>query len=62
MMNVGSGVVGDIVVGRIRQVIPHHALMVAIPGGIGRVDITDVSDHYQDCPLEAVKGQDGFVK
>ena len=38
--------------------------MVSIPGGVGRVDITDLSDHYQDCPLDmyTVKGQDGSVK
>ena len=54
--------VGDMVVGKIRQVIPHHALMVAIPGGVGRVDITDVTDHYCDNPLETVKEPDGFVK
>ena len=50
------------VVGKIRQVIPHYALMVAIPGGVGRVDITDVTDHYYDNPLETVKESDGFVK
>ena len=54
--------VGDMVVGKIRQVIPHYALMVAIPGGVGRVDITDVTDHYYDNPLETVKESDGFVK
>ena len=39
-------------IGRIKKVVEHEALLVELPGGQGgRVAMIDVSDHYLDNPL-----------
>ena len=39
----------------IKEAVPDHALLLTTPHGMGRVDITDISDHYADNPLEELK-------
>ena len=45
----------------VKEVLADQALLVTTPLGVGRVDITDISDHYVDNPFEAVKKRK-FVK
>ena len=45
-------VVGKVVLGQVKRVFAHEGLQVALPGYTGRVDITDISDHYTDSPLK----------
>ena len=58
---IGSPSKGDIVPAQIREVVPDHALLLTTPHGMGRVDITDILDHYTDNPLEGLK-KNTFVK
>ena len=44
-------VVGGMVLGCVRRVLAHEGLLVTLPGYTGRVDITDISDHYTSNPL-----------
>ena len=37
-------------------------LILAIPTGFGRVDITDISDHYLEEALVRSIGDDGFTR
>ena len=43
--------VGEVVAGQVKKVLPHEGLLISLPGHTGRVDITDISDHYTDNPL-----------
>ena len=54
-------VVGKVVVGQVKKVLPHEGLLVCLPGHTGRVDITDVSDHFTDHPLSGFR-KSQFVK
>ena len=53
--------IGDIVLGLVKQVDPDKPILLTTPYGVGRVDITDVSDLYTDNPLEVFKRKK-FVK
>ena len=46
---------GDIVTGRVKQVLPGHALLVSTPHGTGRIDITNISDTFVEDPLKQMK-------
>ena len=46
---------GDILVARTHKVLPGLGLMVTTPIGVGRVDITDISDCYQKNPFQTLK-------
>lgn len=47
--------VGNIVTCQLKQVVESsQAIVVATHFGLGRVDITDISDHYVKEPLKAV--------
>ena len=44
--------VGDVVTGQVRKIIPEECILVSIGAGLlGRVDITDTSDDYTDDPF-----------
>ena len=44
--------VGDIVTGQVRKIIPEECILVSIGAGLlGRVDVTDTSDDYTDDPF-----------
>ena len=45
-------VVGEVMLGYVRRVLAHEGLLVTLPGYTGRVDITDISDHYASNPLK----------
>lgn len=47
----GDPVVGEVVLGYVRRVLVHEGFLVTLPGYTGRVDITDISDHYTKNPL-----------
>lgn len=53
--DVGAPSEGDIVPALIKEVVADQALLLMTPHGMGRVDMTDVSDHYTDNPLEGMK-------
>lgn len=53
---------GDILPAHIKQVLANQALLVSTAHGLGRVDITDISDHYVDDPLKTVRGDDDIVR
>lgn len=52
--DLGEPSVGDVVLGMFKEVIPGQALLLTTPHGIGRVDITDIADHYMDHPLDSL--------
>ena len=47
--------VGEVVIGHFKETLAAHAFLVTTPLGIGRMDITDVSDHYQPDPIHAAR-------
>ena len=52
--------VGDIITGQVRQVVAaSQSVVMGIHSGLGRVDITDISDHYLEEPLQRVAGHVG---
>ncbi len=52
--------IGDILTGQIKQVVEsNQAIVLATRMGLGRVDITDISDHYVDNPLKTFSGYIG---
>ncbi len=61
---VGTPSVGDITIGQIKQVVESsQAVVIATHFGLGRVDVTDISDHYVDQPLKTVEKHLGsFVR
>lgn len=59
--DIGAPSEGDIVPSLIKEVIADQALLLTTPHGMGRVDITDVSDHYTDNSLEGMK-KNTFIK
>ena len=58
---VGDPAEGDIIPALIKEVVANQALLLTTPLGMGRVDITDVSDHYTDDCLEGMK-KNTFIK
>ena len=58
--DVGDPAEGDIIPALIKEVVADQALLLTTPLGRGRVDITDVSDHYTDNCLEGMKNT--FIK
>lgn len=54
--------VGCILPARVRNVTSDLGLILAIPTGFGRVDITDISDHYLEEALVRSIGDDGFTR
>ena len=59
--DVGAPSEGDVVPALVKEVVDDHALLLATPHGMGRVDITDVADSYTDNPFEAMK-KNAFLK
>ena len=59
--DIGSLSKGDVVPALIKEVVPDQALLLTTPHSMGRVDITDITDHYTDNPLEELK-KNTFVK
>jgi len=49
---------GDIAVAQVDKVVPGSHMLLRMPNGHGRLDITDTSDHYQPDPFENI-GQQG---
>ena len=54
---------GDVIMGHPLSLLSKEGgLLVSLPfSSVGRVDITNVTDHYVDNPLQAVKKLD-FIK
>lgn len=46
----------------IRSYLPGRGAMATTPHGAGLVDITDLSDDYQDDPFQALEGTSGLVE
>ena len=46
---------GDVIAGQFKELVTDQALLLTTPHGLGRVDVTDISDHYADSPLEGLK-------
>lgn len=59
--DIGAPAEGDIILALIKEVVADQALLLTTPFGMGRVDITDVSDHYTDNCLQGMK-KNTFVK
>ena len=53
---------GEHIHAHIKQVVPNQALLVYTAHGPGRVDITDITDHYGDDPLESFKGDSSIFR
>jgi hypothetical protein len=59
--DIGASSEGDIIPAQIKEVVADQALLLTTPLGMGRVDVTDVSDHYTDDCLEGMK-KNSFIK
>ena len=59
--DIGAPAKGDIIPALIKEVVADQALLLTTPLGMGRVDITDISDHYTDDCLQGMK-KNTFVK
>lgn len=46
---------GDVVLARIHNFVLGRSVMMTTPTGVGRVDITDISDTYQDDPFQKLR-------
>ena len=53
---------GEMVLAQAHEYILGRGVMMTTHHGPGRLDITDVSDHYQDDPFEPIEQSGGIVK